>query len=176
MKMGSNRLIELAGGAVFACLFGVLAGLVVGLGLGAGLHALGLVGTYSQSTDWPVVGCMIAGGVIGIAVAVGYSVGDLRRDGVTIRLRTILTVAAIAVLGVAAFAGFEEFVVRASKSQSNADLVRFYCNGAVSEAQFEGCIHHVSAADIARLANEGDHTAIYAENHYTDGEPDCATC
>ena len=173
---GEVRLIELAMVSVAACFFGVMGGLVIGLGLGLGLHALGLVGTYSQSTDWPVVGCMIAGGIAGIAVAVRESLGDLRRDGARIRPRTVVKVAAVALLGVAAFAGIEELVVREGTSESHANLVRFYCDGAVSEAQYQGCIHHVTAADIDRLANNGDQTAIYAEDHYTDGEPDCPTC
>jgi hypothetical protein len=172
----SHGLIQVAMGSVAACFFGVTGGLVIGLGLGLGLHALGLVGTYSQTTDWPVVGCMIAGGIVGIAVAVRYSLADLRRDGVGVRARTVVKVAAIAILGVAAFAAFEGLVIREGARESHANLVRFYCGGAVSEAQYQGCIHHVTAADIDRLANNGDQTAIYAEDHYTDGEPDCPTC
>jgi hypothetical protein len=49
-------------------------------------------------------------------------------------------------------------------SQDNAAIVKAYCSGAVSQAQYQGCRAHVSRARIDQLANRGDATAINAEN------------
>jgi hypothetical protein len=50
------------------------------------------------------------------------------------------------------------------QSRQNKDVVKAYCSGAVSNAQYQGCIHHVSKARVDPLANSSDQTAINAEN------------
>jgi hypothetical protein len=50
------------------------------------------------------------------------------------------------------------------QSRQNRDVVKAYCSGAVSNPQYQGCIHHASKARIDQLANNGDQTAINAEN------------
>ena len=98
---------------------------------------------------------MIVGGVAGVVAAVLVELREMRRRGATIRARTILAIAALAFGGVAAFAGFEQLLTTQATHDSHDALVRFYCSGAVSDAQFQGCVAHVTAADIDRLANRG---------------------
>lgn len=83
----------------------------------------------------------------------------------------VLRVSTVALIVVACLAGVAALTLAGGaekQAQDAKDLVRIYCNGAVSEAQYQGCIHHVTKTQIDRLANEGDQTAINAENAICD--------
>jgi hypothetical protein len=82
-----------------------------------------------------------------------------RLAGISIAKRIAIAVVCVVAVG-GAFYGF----VQINNSQIDADIVKAYCSGAVSEAQYQGCVHHVSRARIDQLANHGDKTAINAEN------------
>jgi hypothetical protein len=77
------------------------------------------------------------------------------------RRRTIAVV-----LGIAAFIAFVAFVYGPSQRHAaDAGLVQDYCRiGAVSHAQERGCERHVTARDVDRRAQQGDQTAVEAEN------------
>jgi hypothetical protein len=81
MRIGFGTLLEVGLGAALGCLFGVFEGGLVGFGVGAGLHALGLVGSYSNSVDWPAISGAIVGGIAGLAYVVFSSAKERTSEG-----------------------------------------------------------------------------------------------